>query len=437
MVDITQEELDRLRALEGTKIRERAPLGEGEGLAARTIADYLRQGDRGQQRVPRRGGPLDGGLSYGGGGNQRTDYHKMAAERGLARDAGASIAELQAADAVNRQTNEQNPFGYNKRQTAALENAWKSSPDRVALEAQNVQRAKQGLPPIQSSFGLNRYHTNPDGSRDYNYSADGQYRGAIPEKFRNAPGNANTHDAHFNKETGQWEAGDLSLMQTFKDIGQGAMDAYGNIRNTIPLMGAEVVDGVKGLAGKFGGGNAISGGGKDGVGNFGAVGDFFGGIGDQLGLTSYGELAAKKAAEAPLGNSFSPAAGTAGANADAVAAATAKAQRETDNSARRRKATSNATQAQKAKQATTHTNKAVKSFKSGTAPKAGVSGFNMGGPISLNYGGVAQSQVREQQIQQAQRAANAPQIASSGPGMGQQIAKKAIGSHYLVVPLVV
>jgi len=32
---------------------------------------------------------------------------------------------------------------------------------------------------------------------------------------------------------------------------------------------------------------AFSGGGADGVGNFGAVGDFFGGIGNALGITDY------------------------------------------------------------------------------------------------------------------------------------------------------
>jgi hypothetical protein len=40
-----------------------------------------------------------------------------------------------------------------------------------------------------------------------------------------------------------------------------------------------------------------SGGGADGVGNLGAVGDFFGGIGDAIGVTNYAEEAAKPAAK--------------------------------------------------------------------------------------------------------------------------------------------
>ena len=389
MVDITQEELDRLRALEGTKIREGAPLGapEGEGLAARSIADYLRGGGR-SQRVEPRGGyaPLGGGtLSYGQGqGSQTTDYHQMAAERAAARDRGASLAQLKEADAINRQTNEQNPFGWNKRQVAALDNAWQSSPDKVALEARNAERARQGMSPISSTYGQNYYHTNEDGSRDYNYSAKGNYRGAVPEEFRNAPGNANTHDAHFNDETGQWEKGDLSLMQTFKDLGQGAMDAYGNIRNTIPQMGAEVVSGIK---------------------------------------DAYSRI--KGEAPAPLSDAQIRANSLASANTALNAANQVRRDRDSAGTAAQKAAN----RAQLQKKATAHTASKVKAFKSNpSSAKAGVSGFNMGGPISAyNVGGIAQSNIREEEIQQQQRAANAPQIASSGPGMGQQLAKKAIG----------
>ena len=396
MPQISQEELDRLRGLGGV-----GPLGapQGEGLAARSIADYLR-GGAGQPQPGYRGPLQAGGVSYGAGNTAggTPNWRELAAQRGAARDAGASIQELQTADAVNRDSPR-----YNKRQQKALELARQSSPYHQDLK-------KRGL--SVADDGVSVFHTRPDGSRDFNYSADGQYRGAVPEEFRNAPGDANTHDAHFNRDTGQWEAGDLSLTQTFKDIGKGFTDAYGNIRSTIPQIGQEVVSGVKGLAGKFGGGNAISGGGADGVGNFGAVGDFFGGIGDNLGLTSYGDLAAAKAAEAPVADSAP------------LAAAKTKAARETANSSRRRSARSNASQAQKAKQATSHTARKVKAGVG--AAKAGVSGFNMGGQIpGYNMGGplsrrdeenqraaIAQSNVADTPVQQA------PRVAQSGGGAG-------------------
>jgi len=143
-----------------------------------------------------------------------------------------------------------NPNGYNKRQLAALDLAYQSSPDKARLDAENVQRAKEGKSPIQTTAGgLNYFHTVTDPNtgittRDFNYSSDGQYRGPIPDEFKNKPGNPNTHDAHFNKETGKWEAGDLSITQTFRDISKGFSDAYTNIGNTLPLMGKEVVNAV-------------------------------------------------------------------------------------------------------------------------------------------------------------------------------------------------
>ena len=133
---------------------------------------------------------------------------------------------------------------------AALDLAYQSSPDKARLDAENVQRAKEGKSPIQTTAGgLNYFHTVTDPNtgittRDFNYSSDGQYRGPIPDEFKNKPGNPNTHDAHFNKETGKWEAGDLSITQTFRDISKGFSDAYTNIGNTLPLMGKEVVNAV-------------------------------------------------------------------------------------------------------------------------------------------------------------------------------------------------
>jgi len=44
-----------------------------------------------------------------------------------------------------------------------------------------------------------------------------------------------------------------------------------------------------------GAGGIVSGGGSDGVGNFGAVGDFFGGVGDAIGVTDYASKSAKPA----------------------------------------------------------------------------------------------------------------------------------------------
>ena len=51
----------------------------------------------------------------------------------------------------------------------------------------------------------------------------------------------------------------------------------------------------------------FSGGGADGVGNFGKVGDFFGGIGDSLGITDYAGKAAKKEANDDYHSIFSSA----------------------------------------------------------------------------------------------------------------------------------
>ncbi len=289
MPQISQEELDKLRASSAGNI---GPLGrpEGEGLAARSIADYLRGGGGGGPRGPLGGG----GLSYGqGGANSVPNWQNLAARRGQARDAGASISQLQQADAQNRDNR-----AYNKRQQAALDLAWQSSPDKVKMDAANAQRAKEGKPLLQRD-GVNTFHVRPDGSRDFNYSADGQYRGAIPEEFRNAAGDPNTHDAHFNRETGQWEAGDLSLSQTFKDIGKGFTDAYGNIRSTIPMMGANVWDAVKGIGGGgVGGEGFFTGGGADGLGNRGLAGDAYGKLTNQFDQATADRAKAVNAANA-------------------------------------------------------------------------------------------------------------------------------------------
>jgi|TARA_R110000782_G_C14791417_1_gene410976 hypothetical protein len=57
-------------------------------------------------------------------------------------------------------------------------------------------------------------------------------------------------------------------------------------------------------------GGAFSGGGSDGVGNFGAVGDFFGGIGDSIGVTDYANQTPTPAT-APVYASQTPPSGTA------------------------------------------------------------------------------------------------------------------------------
>ncbi len=202
-----------------------------QGHAARRIADYF----AGPQYAPR--GPLAGGYT-GSAGNAPIDYLALAANRAGARASGATNAQLQAADADNRE----NITGYNKRQQEALALARQSSPYHQDL-------ARRGL--SVADDGVSVYHTRPDGSRDFNYSSDGQYRGPIPDKFLNPDKtSANTHLAHFNKETGQWEAGDLSLAQTGKDIVGGFTDAYSNIRSTLPLIGAEVLDAGKVLVNK-------------------------------------------------------------------------------------------------------------------------------------------------------------------------------------------
>ncbi len=202
-----------------------------QGHAARRIADYF----AGPQYAPR--GPLSGGYT-GSAGNAPIDYLALAANRAGARASGATNAQLQAADVDNRE----NITGYNKRQQEALALARQSSPYHQDL-------ARRGLSVAED--GVSVYHTRPDGSRDFNYSADGQYRGPIPDKFLNPDKtSANTHLAHFNKDTGQWEAGDLSLTETFKDVGKGFTDAYGNIKSTLPLIGAEVVDAGKTLVNK-------------------------------------------------------------------------------------------------------------------------------------------------------------------------------------------
>ena len=432
MPEISQEELDRLRGLGAGRS---GPLGApvGEGLAARSIADYLRGGGGGP-RGPIAGPARGGGISYGGGasGAGTPNFRQLAAQRGAARDAGATLQQLQAADADNRE----NRTGRNARQQRALDLAWQSSPDRAALETENAARAARGEPPIQtdSNYG-SRFHTRPDGSRDYNYSADGQYRGAIPEEFRNAPGDANTHDAHFNRDTGQWERGDLSLAQTFRDIGSGFTDAYGNIRSTIPQIGREVVSGVQDLAGRFGGGNAISGGGADGVGNWGAVGDFFGGIGDATGLTSYDQLAAQQRASnaaAPTLNTAGRPLSTTTIGADQYSVNPAFAAAPVVNtpppSVRRdrpsvdRGAASARAQVQAANTASAR--RASARAGGGGALHGGgrnmggpIKGYNVGGPLSRRdeeneRAAVAQSNVVDAPIQQA------PRVAQSGGGAG-------------------
>ena len=401
----TREEEEERRRL----LLTRGPLGApvGEGLAARSIADYLRGGGQPQ---PGYRGPLQaGGLSYGAGNTAggTPNFHQLAAQRGAARDAGASITELQQADVANRDSPR-----YNKRQQKALELARQSSPYHQDLKKRGLSVAEDGV---------SVFHTRPDGSRDFNYSADGQYRGAIPEEFRNAPGDANTHDAHFNRETGQWEAGDLSLGQTFKDIGKGFTDAYGNIRSTIPQIGQEVVSGVKGLAGKFGGGNAISGGGADGVGNFGAVGDFFGGIGDNLGLTSYGDLAAKKAAEAgPLATTFArkdtPAATTYATGGAPIVANSANRNRE--SAAQKKQKAANRAQIDRSYSGSSGRTSSGATVNPHARNMGGpIPGYNMGGPLGRRdeenqRAAIAQSNVADSPVQQA------PRVAQSGGGAG-------------------
>ena len=76
--------------------------------------------------------------------------------------------------------------------------------------------------------------------------------------------------------------------------------------------------------------NLVSGGGDDGVGNFGAVGDFFGGIGDALGITDYaGEAEAAAQAEAEAAAETARQA-EAAAEAQRQAEAAAEAQRQAD-----------------------------------------------------------------------------------------------------------
>ncbi len=80
------------------------------------------------------------------------------------------------------------------------------------------------------------------------------------------------------------------------DVLGGASSAGRGITGLISGGGADGVgnfgrlgDVLGGASGSGGGiGGLISGGGADGVGNFGRVGDFFGGIGDATGLTNYG-----------------------------------------------------------------------------------------------------------------------------------------------------
>ncbi len=326
-------------------------------------------------------------LSYGSNaGPSAQQYRQAAANRGRARtflqnqgqDPSAVQQQLQAVDSSPR---------YNKRQQAALDLAKQSSPYHQDLQKRGLNVAEDGV---------SVYHTRPDGSRDFNYSSDGQYRGAIPDQFRNEAGNANTHDAHFNKETGQWEQGDLSLMQTFKDIGGGFKDAYGNIRNTIPLMGQEVLSAGKDLVSGFGGGNAISGGGADGVGNWGAVGDFFGGIGDQIGVTDYAGQAAEKQAVKQ--------------KRDKESAAQKKqkaANRASLNDSKRRKA-----------------QKAAKGYSGGY-------GFNDGGPVRDDDDiKVAASQVRQAPLS-APAPAGGGGIASSGGGSPlMDIGMKLLGGFF-------
>jgi hypothetical protein len=83
------------------------------------------------------------------------------------------------------------------------------------------------------------------------------------------------------------------------DILGGASNAGRGITGLISGGGADGVgnfgrlgDILGGASGSGGGlGGLISGGGADGVGNFGRVGDFFGGIGDAVGLTDYAGMA--------------------------------------------------------------------------------------------------------------------------------------------------
>jgi hypothetical protein len=83
------------------------------------------------------------------------------------------------------------------------------------------------------------------------------------------------------------------------DILGGASSAGRGITGLISGGGADGVgnfgrlgDILGGASGSGGGlGGLISGGGADGVGNFGRVGDFFGGIGDAVGLTDYAGMA--------------------------------------------------------------------------------------------------------------------------------------------------
>ena len=83
------------------------------------------------------------------------------------------------------------------------------------------------------------------------------------------------------------------------DVLGGASSAGRGITGLISGGGADGVgnfgrlgDVLGGASGSGGGiGGLISGGGADGVGNFGRVGDFFGGIGDAVGLTDYAGMA--------------------------------------------------------------------------------------------------------------------------------------------------
>ena len=92
-----------------------------------------------------------------------------------------------------------------------------------------------------------------------------------------------------------------------------------------PTIIDKVSDGVSNVVDSAAG--LVSGGGDDGVGNLGAVGDFFGGIGDALGITDYaGEAEAAAQAEAEA----QAAAEAKAAEEAAAAEAAAEAQRQAD-----------------------------------------------------------------------------------------------------------
>ena len=113
------------------------------------------------------------------------------------------------------------------------------------------------------------------------------------------------------------------------DILGGASSAGRGITGLISGGGADGVgnfgrlgDILGGASGSGGGiGGLISGGGADGVGNFGRVGDFFGGLGDAAGITNYGGMTGSGQITVGEGDTLSQIAEAAGVSLEELIAA--------------------------------------------------------------------------------------------------------------------